>query len=133
MKTVLQKKTILMPLLLAAFAWAPMQEVSAQKNVMCLKTDKGQYIECCRVSMMATIDGGSTFDILVKDGDGAQGVSSISFEKHSSNIDLSGYQGSNPDGSTYIDVSLPVWLQTDKGDNVKLKDVSMLANVDGSL
>ena len=133
MKTVLQKKTILMPLLLAAFAWAPMQEVSAQKNVMCLKTDKGQYIECCRVSMMATIDGGSTFDILVKDGDGAQGVSSISFEKHSSNIDLSGYQGSNPDGSTYIDVSLPVWLQTDKGDNVKMKDVSMLANVDGSL
>lgn len=132
MKTVLQKKKILMPLLLLAAAWMPAQEIAAQKNVMCLKTNTNKYIECCRVSMIVVVDGGSTFDILTKDGDGAQGVSSISFEKHSSNIDLSGYQGNSADGSVYIDVSLPVWLQTDKGDNMKVNNVSMLANVDGS-
>ena len=131
MKTVLRKKKILMPLLLAAALTGCPLQGHAQKNVWCLKTNTGKYIELCRVSMMATIDGGSTFDILTKDGEGAEGVTSISFEKHQSNIDLSGYQGNSSDGSVYIDMNLPVWLQTDKGDNVKLKEVNMLANVDG--
>ena len=54
------------------------------KNVMCLKTNTGQYIEMARVSMMVVPDGGSTFEIVVKDGEGATNVESISFEKHES-------------------------------------------------
>ncbi len=132
MKTVLQKKKILMPLLLLAAAWMPAQEIAAQKNVMCLKTNTNKYIECCRVSMIVVVDGGSTFDILTKDGDGAQGVSSISFEKHSSNIDLTKY-GTGSDGLPYVDLTLPVWMQTSTGKNFKLANVSAIAEVDGRM
>ncbi len=49
-------------------------------KVSCLKTNTGQYIELARVSMMVVPDGGSTFEIVVSEGDGATGVESISFE-----------------------------------------------------
>lgn len=130
MKTVLQKKKILMPLLLAtALVGTPLQ-THAQKNVMCLKTNTGKYIELCRVRFMTVVDGGNTFDIVVKDGEGARGVTSVSFEKHSSTIDLSQYS-TNTDGTAYIDMTLPVWLGTSTGKDYKLSTVSALANVDG--
>lgn len=121
-----------MPLLLAAAMLSPLQANAATKNVMCLKTNTGKYIELCRVSMMVVVDDNGTFDILVKDGDGVRGVTSISFEKHASDIDLSQYT-TNSDGTPYIDVSLPVWLQTSTGKNFKLSTVQALANVDGYL
>jgi hypothetical protein len=62
-------------------------DAMAAKQVMCVKTNTGQYIEVARVSMMVVADGASTFEIVVKDGEGATGVESISFEKHESDID----------------------------------------------
>ena len=102
----------------------------AAKDVMCLKTNTGQYIEVVRVSMLVIPDGGSTFEIVVRDGEGATGVESISFETHASDIDLSKYQGNSSGESSTIDVSKPVWLITNTGKHFLVKDVSMLASVD---
>ena len=102
---------------------------ASAKSIMCLKTDAGVYIEVVRVSMMVIPDGGDTFEIVVRDGQGATGVKSISFEKHESDIDLSKYQGAGS-GDTYIDVSKPSWLVTSTGKHFLVKDVQMLANID---
>ena len=107
----------------------------AAKDVMCLKTNTGQYIEVVRVSMLVIPDGGSTFggstfEIVVRDGEGATGVESVSFETHASDIDLSKYQGNSSDPSSTIDVSKPVWLITNTGKHFLVKDVSMLASID---
>ena len=100
-------------------------------EVMCLKTNAGQYIEVVRVSMMVIPDGGSTFDILVKDGEGAANVQSISFEKHESDIDLSKYQGQSS-GNTTIDTSKPVFLMTNTGKFFYMKDLPTMEAKDGS-
>lgn len=102
----------------------------AAKDVMCLKTNTGQYIEVVRVSMLVIPDGGSTFEIVVRDGEGATGVESVSFETHASDIDLSQYQGKSSDTSSTIDVSKPVWLITNTGKHFLVKDVNMLASID---
>lgn len=102
----------------------------AAKDVMCLKTNTGQYIEVVRVSMLVIPDGGNTFEIVVRDGEGATGVESVSFETHASDIDLSQYQGKSSDTSSTIDVSKPVWLITNTGKHFLVKDVNMLASID---
>lgn len=101
------------------------------KNVMCLKTNAGQYIEVVRVSMMVVPDGGSTFEIVVKDGEGATNVESISFEKHESDIDLSKYSGSSSGGDD-IDMSKPVFLLTNTGKYFYMKDLPTMTAKDGS-
>lgn len=100
-------------------------------EVMCLKTNAGQYIEVVRVSMMVIPDGGSTFDILVKDGEGAANVESISFEKHESNIDLSKYSESSSGGQA-PDYSKPFFLMTSTGKFFYMKDKPELISKDGS-
>ena len=121
-------KTGMMAALLAAGLFLPNQTVSA-KDVMCLKTNTGQYIEVVRVSMLVIPDGGNTFEVVVRDGEGATGVESISFEKHQSDIDLSKYQGGSGAGD-YIDMTKPVWLVTNTGKQFLVKDVKMLASID---
>ena len=101
------------------------------KNVMCLKTNTGQYIEMARVSMMVVPDGGSTFEIVVKDGEGATNVESISFEKHESDIDLSKYSGGSSDSDT-PDMSKPVFLLTNTGKYFYMKDLPTMTAKDGS-
>lgn len=101
-------------------------------EVMCLKTDKGQYIEVVRVSMMVIPDGGSTFDILVKDGEGAANVQSISFEKHESDIDLSKYSGSSSGYGEAPDYSKPFFLMTNTGKYFYMKEKPELIARDGS-
>ena len=101
------------------------------KDVMCLKTNTGQYIEVVRVSMMVVPDGGSTFEIVVKDGEGATNVESISFEKHESDIDLSKYQGESTP-SDNIDMSKPVFLLTNTGKYFYMKDLPTMTAKDGS-
>ena len=100
-------------------------------NVMCLKTNAGQYIEVVRVSMMVIPDGGSTFDILVKDGEGAANVQSISFEKHESDIDLSKYSGSSSGGQA-PDYSKPFFLMTSTGKYFYMKEKPELLAKEGS-
>lgn len=101
-------------------------------EVMCLKTNAGQYIEVVRVSMMVIPDGGSTFDILVKDGEGAANVQSISFEKHESDIDLSKYSGSSSGSGEAPDYSKPFFLMTSTGKFFYMKDKPELISKDGS-
>ena len=105
------------------------QAIAAE--VMCLKTNAGQYIEVVRVSMMVIPDGGSTFDILVKDGEGAANVQSISFERHESDIDLSKYSGSSSGGQA-PDYSKPFFLMTSTGKYFYMKDKPELISKDGS-
>ena len=105
------------------------QAIAAE--VMCLKTNAGQYIEVVRVSMMVIPDGGSTFDILVKDGEGAANVQSISFERHESDINLSKYQGESSENAT-IDTSKPVFLMTNTGKFFYMKDLPTMEAKDGS-
>lgn len=105
------------------------QAIAAE--VMCLKTNAGQYIEVVRVSMMVIPDGGSTFDILVKDGEGAANVQSISFERHESDINLSNYSGSSSGGQA-PDYSKPFFLLTSTGKYFFMKDKPELISKDGS-
>lgn len=121
-------KTGMMAALLTAGLFFPNQTASA-KDVMCLKTNTGQYIEVVRVSMLVIPDGGSTFEIVVRDGEGATGVESITFEKHESDIDLSKYQGGSS-ATDNIDMTKPVWLVTNTGKQFLVKDVKMLASID---
>ena len=66
-----------------SFAWAVFMlfvvsfEARGQDLQWCLKTDQGQYIEMARVSMLVAVDGQSTFEVVVREGQGAVGVSSI--------------------------------------------------------
>lgn len=101
-------------------------------EVMCLKTNAGQFIEVVRVSMMVIPDGGSTFDILVKDGEGAANVQSISFEKHESDIDLSKYSGNSSGYGETPDYSKPFFLMTNTGKFFYMKDKPELIAKEGS-
>jgi hypothetical protein len=101
-------------------------------EVMCLKTNTGQFIEVVRVSMMVIPDGGSTFDILVKDGEGAANVQSVSFEKHESDIDLSKYSGSSSGYGEAPDYSKPFFLMTNTGKFFYMKDKPELIAKEGS-
>ena len=105
------------------------QAIAAE--VMCLKTNAGQFIEVVRVSMMVIPDGGSTFDILVKDGEGAANVQSISFERHESDIDLIKYSGSSSGGQA-PDYSKPFFLMTSTGKYFFMKDKPELIAKEGS-
>lgn len=106
------------------------QAIAAE--VMCLKTNAGQFIEVVRVSMMVIPDGGSTFDILVKDGEGAANVQSISFERHESDIDPSKYSGSSSGNGEAPDYSKPFFLMTNTGKFFYMKDKPELIAKEGS-
>lgn len=137
MKTNGFKRRVFAPLFLAtALAAVPLTADAAGKNLMCLKTNTGQYIEVVRVSMIAVADGKSTFEIVVRDGQGATNVQSVSFEKHESNLDLSAYaydSNGNPTEPT-PSMSDPVWLITSSGNHYKVMNVTSLSSVgtDGS-
>lgn len=103
---------------------------AVKKNVTCVVTNTGQFFPVVRVSLMAVVDGGNTFEIVLKDGKGEAGVQSISFEKREVEIDFSKYQTTN--GSTYIDLSKPVFLLTNTGKYWKLKELPTMEAKDGS-
>ena len=106
------------------------QAIAAE--VMCLKTNAGQFIEVVRVSMMVIPDGGSTFEIVVKDGEGASNVQSISFERHESDIDLSKYSSSSSGSGETPDYSKPFFLMTNTGKYFYMKEKPELIAKEGS-
>jgi hypothetical protein len=106
------------------------QAIAAE--VMCLKTNAGQFIEVVRVSMMVIPDGGSTFEIVVKDGEGASNVQSISFERHESDIDLSKYSSSSSGSGEAPDYSKPFFLMTNTGKYFYMKEKPELIAKEGS-
>ena len=100
---------------------------ASEKEVMCVKTNTGKYFPVVRVSMMVIADGASTFEIVLKDGQGEAGVESISFEKHKEMIDFNLYK-TESDGQPYIDLMKTSWLITSTGKYFKTVNVvSMLA------
>ncbi len=116
-----------------SFAWAVFMlfvvsfEARGQDLQWCLKTDQGQYIEMARVSMLVAVDGQSTFEVVVREGQGAVGVSSITFEQHeSSYVALD-------DGELPVSTETGPWCMiTDQGDSIAMSRVQLLANVDGT-
>lgn len=100
---------------LAAVAMScPLQTSAAVKDVMCVKTNTGEYYPVVRVSMMVVPDGGSTFEIVLKDGVGSTGVESISFEKHQEDVDFSKYT-LDSNGNAPIDFTKKIYLMTSTG------------------
>ena len=92
------KKMALAALILAGMGYSvDVQAAASKKNVMCVKTNTGHYFPVVRVSMMVVADGASTFEIVLKDGEGEANVESISFEKHEEMIDFELYR-LNSDG-----------------------------------
>ena len=55
---------------------------NSNKQVWCLKTDKGKHIEMSRVQKITDADKQGLFKVAVSQGLGASGVESITFEKH---------------------------------------------------
>ena len=117
---------LLKALALLALPLVPI-DVGAQDMQWCLKTDQGQFIEMARVEMLVAVDGQSTFEVVVRQGQGAVGVKSITFELHESDY------VAPADDEPIIDTGTGPWcLITDGGDSIAMSRVQMLANVDGS-
>ena len=134
MRTVKQRwKTLAFATLVAAGLGnaSDLQAAASNQNVMCVKTNTGNYFPVVRVSMMVIPDGGSTFDILLKDGEGEAGVQSISFEKHTESIDFSLYQ-TESDGTPYIDMTKPVYLYTNTGKFWLVKELPVMNVQEGT-
>ena len=134
MRTVKQRwKTLALAALVAAGLGysSSMNAAASNQNVMCVKTNTGNYFPVVRVSMMVIPDGGSTFDILLKDGDGEAGVESISFEKHTESIDFNLYK-TESDGSPFIDMTKSVYLFTNTGKFWLVKDLPVMNVQEGT-
>ena len=127
MRTVLQSWKTMTLAAVAAIAMATPSE-AATKNVMCVKTNTGNYFPVVRISMMVVPDGGSTFEIVLKDGQGEANVQSISFEKHQEDIDLSKYN-EKKEGTQSVDYSKPFYVFTNTGKFWKMKDVRPVLTV----
>ena len=115
MRTLLNiSKPLVLAALMAVGMVCPDRSDAAEKEVMCVKTNTGQYFPVVRVSMMVVPDGGNTFEIVLKDGEGAANVASISFEKHMEDIDFSKYK---IDGGSdqYVDLTKRIYLLTSTG------------------
>lgn len=97
------------------------------QSVWCLKTDRGQFIEMARVEMLVAVDGQSTFEVVVREGQGAVGVKSITFELHESD-----YVAPADDEPLVMTETGPWCLITNQGDSIAMSRVQMLANVDGT-
>ena len=126
------KKMALAALILAGMSYSvDVQAAASKKNVMCVKTNTGHYFPVVRVSMMVVADGASTFEIVLKDGEGEANVESISFEKHEEMIDFELYR-LNSDGTPYLDMMKPSWLITSTGKFFKTMDVTNMLAKEGS-
>lgn len=117
------RKLFILTILLGLCAY---NNVCAQSvSQWCLKTDQGQYIEMARVAMLAAVDGQAAFEVVVREGQGAVGVKSITFEMHESD-----YVAPADDKPVVITETGPWCLITDAGDSIAMSRVAMLASVD---
>ncbi len=113
MRKVNYRKIGLLSVFMMLALLCPHQIWADSKNVMCVKTNTGQYFPVVRVSMMVIPDGKDVFEIVLKDGVGEKDVSSISFEKHDVDIDFSDYNSSTSGGE--VDLTKKVYLITNTG------------------
>ena len=75
---------------------------NSNKQVWCMKTDKGQYIEMSRVQKLTDVDKQELFKVAVSQGKGASGVKSVTFEKHESIPEPVVVKG-DADGNGHVD------------------------------
>ena len=94
----------------------------------CLKTDAGQCIEMARVVMLAAVDGQEGFEVVVREGQGATGVRSVTFEMRASDYAPEVISDEPPS----VTDTGPWCLISSEGDSIAMSRVQMLANVDGS-
>lgn len=114
--------------LLAVAGMAFSQQASAaetEQTVWCIKTNTGNFYPIARVSMTVVPDGGKTFDIILKDGEGESGVTSMSFEQHKALIDVVKYREDGPTQAPYVDTSKKCYLITNKGTYYEMKSTSL--------
>ena len=95
----------------------------------CLKTDAGQYVEMARVVMLAAVDGQEGFEVVVREGQGATGVRSVTFEMRVTDYTPPAVISDEP--PVVIETG-PWCLISNSGDSIAMSRVQMLANVDGS-
>ncbi|MBQ8712153.1 MAG: T9SS type A sorting domain-containing protein [Prevotella sp.] len=133
MRTFTKWKTFAFAALMAAGLGysSDMLAAASQKNVMCAKTNTGNYFPVVRISMMVVPDGANTFEIVLKDGQGEANVQSISFEKHQEMIDFSKYSTTS-DQAPYVDLTKPSWLITSTGKYFKTMNVTGMTAKSGS-
>lgn len=106
-------------------AGCAVQANAAEKNVICVKTNSGQYVPVVRVSMMVVADGASTFEIVLKDGPSLTGVESICFEKHLVDIDFSKYK-EDASGTIPVDYTKKIYMMTNTGKYFTFKTLPTL-------
>ena len=131
MRTVKQRwKTLAFAALVATGLGYSLGTEAAVKNqnAMCLKTNTGNYFPVVRVSMMVVPDGGDTFEIVLKDGQGEAGVKSVSFEKIKVDIDYDLYKEQKEETQS-VDYSKPFYVFTNTGKFWKMKDVRPVLSV----
>ena len=106
--------------------------VSAAKyNVMCVKTNTGNYYPVVRVSMMVVPDGGKNFEIVLKDGQGEANVESITFEKHQEELNFNDYKG-DPNTPKDPDLTKKIYLLTSTGKYWTVSKMPQLTSKEGS-
>lgn len=120
------KNALMAVLAIAGLAFSGQASAAVRNvNVMCAKTNTGNYFPVVRISMIAAIDGGDTFEIVLKDGQGEAGIKSITFEKHQESIDFDKYK--IPTSSyPYIDMSKKIHLMTNTGQYFTFKSLPTL-------
>ena len=96
MRTTINSKAFAVTLLIGLLSLpSGLMAQNSNKQVWCLKTDKGQYIEMSRVQKLTSIDTQELFKVAVRQGKGASGVKNVTFEKHAVIGDA--------DGNGYVD------------------------------
>lgn len=128
-KLLLTWKSSLLFALLAVAAVSPLR--ASVKNVMCLKTNTGQYFPVVRVSMMVVADGQNTFEIVLKDGRGEANVKEVTFEKHDEEIDFSLYTGTGG-GDVAPDMTKKIHLVTNTGKYFTFSTLPLLTAKEGT-
>lgn len=129
----LKWKNVLMTVLTCAGLAMAGEASAAVSNVqvMCAKTNTGNYFPVVRISLIAAIDGGDTFEIVMKDGQGEAGIKSITFEKHQESIDFSKYKVPTTSYPS-PDFSKKIHLMTNTGQYFTFKSLPTLQPKDDS-
>ena len=131
MRTVKQRwKTLAFAaMMVAGLGYSADAEAAAKlQNAIGVKTNTGKFFPVVRVSMMVVPDGGDTFEIVLKDGQGEAGVKSISFEKQQVEIDYTLYNEKKEEQPS-VDYSKPFYVFTNTGKFWKMKDVRPVLTV----
>lgn len=127
MKKITQNlKAGFMAVLLVLGFLCPQQAAAADKtaDMWCLKTNTGNYYPMVNVSLTVVPDEGGTFEIVLKEGTGEAGVTSISFEKHRETVDFSKFT-EEPDEPT-IDFGKKIYVITNTGKYFLMKTLPTL-------